>query len=310
MAHRRVQRLLRHVQSEGKKEDDDCADVKRCATAACEQPSPPCIASLLLKGQAGVVTGAASGIGMRGRKRYRLCCCFHHVVVFTGKATALLLASRGASVVVADVSDDVSEVAEEIKAKGGRGAWHSRAACWFHFSCAVHSPWWWWGWMNAAITVVSDITQPGAAESLVKACWDAFGTITFMFANAGIGGSMTPPLDLDQEEWESVFQVNVFGAFHCVKAAAAKMSEQGIKGSIVVTASVAGLRSGAGGTPYSASKAAVNSMVQTCAWGLYKQGIRVNSICPGLIRTGMTELLFVAAEARGKAHMIGQVGGT
>ena len=64
MAHRRVQRLLRHVQSEGKKGDGDCADVKRCATAACEQPSPPCIASLLLKGQAGVVTGAASGIGM------------------------------------------------------------------------------------------------------------------------------------------------------------------------------------------------------------------------------------------------------
>ena len=85
------------------------------------------------------------------------------------------------------------------------------------------------------------------------------------------------------------------------------MKEQGTGGSIVLTASVAGIRAGAGGTPYSASKAAVNSLGQTAAWGLYKSGIRVNTVCPGLIRTGMTELLFMAAEARGKGHLIGQV---
>ena len=87
------------------------------------------------------------------------------------------------------------------------------------------------------------------------------------------------------------------------------MKELGRGGSIVLTASVAGIRAGAGGTPYSASKAAVNSLCQTSAWGLYKSGIRVNSVCPGLIRTGMTELLFQAAQARGKSGLIGQVSG-
>ena len=78
-------------------------------------------------------------------------------------------------------------------------------------------------------------------------------------------------------------------------------------GSIIGTASVAGLRSNAGSTPYSASKAAVISLVQTTAYQLTGTGVRVNAICPGLIETGMTAPVFNAARARGTEKKIGQL---
>lgn len=78
-------------------------------------------------------------------------------------------------------------------------------------------------------------------------------------------------------------------------------------GSIIMTASVAGLRSNAGATAYSASKAAVVSMAQTLSYQLAESGIRVNAICPGLIETGMTSAVFNAARARGTEKKIGQL---
>jgi NAD(P)-dependent dehydrogenase (short-subunit alcohol dehydrogenase family) len=81
-------------------------------------------------------------------------------------------------------------------------------------------------------------------------------------------------------------------------------------GSIVCTASVAGLRSGAGPSQYSASKAGVISLVQTAAWQLSGTGVRVNAICPGLIETGMTREIFDRARAAGKGDKIGQLNPT
>jgi NAD(P)-dependent dehydrogenase (short-subunit alcohol dehydrogenase family) len=78
-------------------------------------------------------------------------------------------------------------------------------------------------------------------------------------------------------------------------------------GSIVCTASVAGLRASAGGLPYSASKAGVISIVQTAANMLRGTGVRVNAICPGLIETGMTKPLFEFARARGTEDRLGQL---
>jgi NAD(P)-dependent dehydrogenase (short-subunit alcohol dehydrogenase family) len=78
-------------------------------------------------------------------------------------------------------------------------------------------------------------------------------------------------------------------------------------GSVVCTASVAGLRSGAGGPQYSASKAAVINLVQTASWQLAGKGVRVNAICPGLIETGMTRPLFEYARSAGKEGKIGQL---
>ena len=78
-------------------------------------------------------------------------------------------------------------------------------------------------------------------------------------------------------------------------------------GSIIATASVAGLRSNAGSTDYSASKAAVISLVQTSSYQLSRQNIRVNAICPGLIETGMTVPMYDAARERGTEGRIGQI---
>ena len=81
-------------------------------------------------------------------------------------------------------------------------------------------------------------------------------------------------------------------------------------GSIIMTASVAGLRSGAGSVDYSASKAAVISLAQNGAWQLARTNIRVNAVCPGLIETGMTSPTFEMAKAKGSASKIGQLNPT
>src|ERR1700752_5405640 len=99
---------------------------------------------------------------------------------------------------------------------------------------------------------------------------------------------------------------NLIGTFLAVKYAAKIMAAQG-RGSIICTASVAALRSGAGGVPYIASKAGVISLVQTAANQLYGTGVRVNAICPGLIETGMTRGLYVRARERGTEDRIGQL---
>jgi NAD(P)-dependent dehydrogenase (short-subunit alcohol dehydrogenase family) len=78
-------------------------------------------------------------------------------------------------------------------------------------------------------------------------------------------------------------------------------------GSIICTASVAGLRSNAGSTDYSASKAAVISIAQTVSYQLAGSGIRINAICPGVIETGMTAIMYEAARARGTEKKIGQL---
>src|SRR5690606_35511467 len=84
------------------------------------------------------------------------------------------------------------------------------------------------------------------------------------------------------------------------------MVEQG-GGSIICTASVGGLRAGAGPHRYSASKAGVINLVQTTANSLFSTGVRVNAICPGIIETGMTEPIFSGARAHGSEHRIGQL---
>ena len=131
-----------------------------------------------------------------------------------------------------------------------------------------------------------------------------------MFSNAGTTGALTPLLELSEADWTETLQVNLLGSFFCIKHAAKQMlaDEQG--GVILCTASIAGLRSGAGPAPYSASKAALINLVQTSAWQLAGSGIRVNAICPGLIETGMTEPIFEMARAAGKEHKLGKLNPT
>ena len=128
-------------------------------------------------------------------------------------------------------------------------------------------------------------------ESAIAAAIDAavreFGALDVCYANAGISGGWVPLHEQTPEHWAEILKINLIGTFLAVKHAARVMTPRK-RGSIICTASVAGLRSGAGGSPYSASKAGVVSLVQTTAYQLSGSGVRINAICPGLIETGMT----------------------
>ena len=194
-----------------------------------------------------------------------------------GRAASLLAASRGASLVVVDQNDEVLETANTIEGDGGR-----------------------------AIAFNADISDEQSVRTFIRHCMDVYGSLNGFFANAGISGAREPYDALSVEAFRRTLDVNTIGTFLCIRSAASHMVEQG-SGSIVCTASVAALRANAGGVDYSASKAAIISMVQTISYQLYGTGVRINAVCPGLIETGMTAGLFEAARERGKEGRIGQV---
>ena len=132
------------------------------------------------------------------------------------------------------------------------------------------------------------------------------GRLDIVFANAGISGGWATIADQTADDWAEILRINLTGPFLAIKYAAPLIARGG-GGSIICTASVAGLRSGAGGAAYSASKAGVISLVQTAAQQLSGTGVRVNAICPGLIETGMTRPMYEMARAAGKADRIGDL---
>ena len=150
-----------------------------------------------------------------------------------------------------------------------------------------------------------DISQENEVEQCVADIVARFGRVDALCNNAGIaGGDYSLITETDTNVWQQIMAVNVMGAVHFTKYAARVMREQG-KGAIVNTASVAGVRSGAGGNAYSASKAAVINLTQTTACDLGEWNVRVNAVCPGLIETGMTAPVFDRARAAQKEHKLG-----
>ena len=194
-----------------------------------------------------------------------------------GRASAILFAQHGARVVVVDRSPDVQATADAIQHFGGH-----------------------------AVALVKDVAQEAEVAEFVHAAVQHHGGLDICFANAGISGGLRPFDDWSSDDWMNILRVNLVGAFLAIKHAARVMVPAG-RGSIICTASVAGLRSGAGGPPYSASKAGVISLVQTSANEFGGTGIRINAICPGLIETGMTRTIFENARARGSERKIGQL---
>jgi NAD(P)-dependent dehydrogenase (short-subunit alcohol dehydrogenase family) len=194
-----------------------------------------------------------------------------------GRATALLFAAEGANVVALDRADAVEETAAQIRKEGGR-----------------------------AIALIRDSSEEGNIVEAIEAAIRDYGALDVCYANAGISGGIVPLQEQTAELWTQILKINLVGTFLAVKHAARVMTPRG-KGSIICTASVAGLRSGAGGSPYSASKAGVISLVQTTAYQLTGTNVRINAICPGLIETGMTRPIFDQARARGTEQKIGQL---
>ena len=143
-------------------------------------------------------------------------------------------------------------------------------------------------------------------HALVEAVVRDHGGLDIFFANAGISGGFASIAELSAADWAEILRVNLIGAFLAVKYAAPLMNLRG-GGSIICTASVAGLRSGAGGAAYSASKAGVISLVQSAAQQLAGSGVRVNAICPGLIETGMTKPIYELARERGQEQRLGEL---
>jgi NAD(P)-dependent dehydrogenase (short-subunit alcohol dehydrogenase family) len=141
---------------------------------------------------------------------------------------------------------------------------------------------------------------------LVSMAREEHGALHGFFANAGISGGLASIFDQTVDDWQEILRVNLLGPFLAIKHAAPIIKQQG-GGSIICTASVAGLRSGAGGPAYSASKAGVISLVKTAAQQLAGSNVRVNAICPGLIETGMTEFVYERARAKGQEERLGHL---
>jgi len=194
-----------------------------------------------------------------------------------GRATATLFAAEGGKVIAADKSEAVNATVEAIRAAGG-----------------------------TATAVEMDAGNERDVEDVVALACAEHGGLDVFYANAGISGGVEGLFDSSVELWTEVLRVNLIGPFLAIKHAAPSIVERG-KGAIVCTASVAGLRSGAGGPAYSASKAGVINLVQTSAQQLAGSNVRVNAICPGLIETGMTHLTFDYARAKGVEDKIGRL---
>ena len=195
-----------------------------------------------------------------------------------GAASAKLFAREGARLLLFDRAEGVHDIARAVEDEGGK-----------------------------AIAITGDAGDETDVSGAVAKAIDAYGQLHVFFANAGItGGVRGGFFDATPEVWEQVLRVNLIGPFLAIKHAAPKIREFG-GGSIVCTASVAGLRSGAGPAQYSASKAGVINLVQTAAQQLAGTNIRVNAVLPGLTETGMTQPIFDGARAAGKEGKIGQL---
>jgi NAD(P)-dependent dehydrogenase (short-subunit alcohol dehydrogenase family) len=194
-----------------------------------------------------------------------------------GRAAALLFTREGGKLIAVDRTEAVKETVEEIKKAGG-----------------------------VAEAMVADAGSEQDVIAMIDKAVQTHGRLDVIWANAGVSGGLVPLAEQTVEHWQEILRVNLIGPFLAVKYAMPHMVKQQ-SGAIVLTASVAGLKAGASGHPYAASKAGVISLVQTTAYSLTGTGVRINAVCPGLIETGMTKPIFDRAKERGTQDKIGQL---
>jgi NAD(P)-dependent dehydrogenase (short-subunit alcohol dehydrogenase family) len=181
-----------------------------------------------------------------------------------GRATALTCVRERAKVMVADrVVDAGEETVAMIKQAGGE-----------------------------ATFVKVDVTQMAEVDAMVAATVETYGRLDCAHNNAGIEGVAATTADYPEEEWDRVMAINLKGVWLCMKAEIPQMLAQG-GGAIVNTASLAGLVGARRMPAYVASKHGVAGLTKTAALEYAKAGIRVNAVCPGIIRTSMVDRMYL-----------------
>ncbi|MGB3622610.1 SDR family oxidoreductase [Ketobacter sp. MCCC 1A13808] len=200
-----------------------------------------------------------------------------------GRVTALAYAAAGARVAVVDINAAAAQaVAEEITASGGD-----------------------------AISITADLTRSEQVETMVEQVVARYGSLDIAFNNAGIEIEQAPLAKISEDTFDDLMDVNVKGVWLCMKYEIEQMLKQG-GGSIVNTSSIGGLIGAPRQPVYGSTKHAVLGLTKAAAVEYARKGIRINAVCPGVIRTAMMSRAIEREPKReqyiAQMHPIGRVG--